>query len=435
MLKKLLIILPFFMTFSPAWSMSLEQAVAISIATDPELKSTFNDFMSKHEDINAAKGDYKPEVNFNAGIGYQQTKLTTIQEKYATREASISFSQLIWDASTINNIKRTEFETEAQRFQLLSDAQDKSLKVAESYIAVLLSDQLLTLSKDNVEIHKKIQSDIKRRADSGIGSTADLSQVEARLSRALTNMLAASSNLDDSRTSFYRLVNQELKKPVDPEVDALFLPKTLEDALNSAVKGNPVLKLAFLDIDAAHSQYAQNKGLFSPTFSFDADQSWNNDDSGLNQDVDELTAMINVTFNLYNGGTDEAKLQRSGYQLNKSKDILENTSRLLKESTRLAWSAYQLTEQQKKYLAEQVDSASQTVIAYEKQFRIGRRTLLDLLNTENELFEARSAYLDAYYSNITSKYRVFNSMGTLLDALRVDVPKPWLDSVLKNNLD
>ena len=99
---------------------------------------------------------------------------------------------------------------------------------------------------------------------------------------------------------------------------------------------------------------------------------------------------------------------------------------------RSAWSAYQLTEQQKKYLAEQVDSASQTVIAYEKQFRIGRRTLLDLLNTENELFEARSAYLDAYYSNITSKYRVFNSMGTLLDALRVDVPKPWLDSVLKN---
>lgn len=418
----------------PAWSMSLEKAVAISIATDPELKSVFNEFMSKYEDINAAKGNYLPDINLNTGIGYEHTNngesIRSVNEKYTRKDAAITLTQLIWDGTTLDDIKRTKFETEAQRFQLLADAQDKSLSVAESYISVLLSDQLLMLSSANVEIHKKIMSDIQRRAESGIGSTADLSQVQARLARAITNMLAASSNLDDNKTEFYRLVNVEIKKPVDPEVDALFLPATLEEAINFSFKLNPVLKLAYIDIDAANAQYQQNKGTFSPTFSFEADQNWSNDNNGVEDNLNELSAMLRVKFNLYNGGADKANVRRSAYQLNKSKDILDNTSRLLKESTRLAWSAFQLTEKQKKYLSEHVDAASQTVIAYEKQFRIGRRTLLDLLNTENELFEARRSYLDAHYSNITSKYRVLNSMGTLLDALRVDVPKQWLESVI-----
>lgn len=435
MLKKLLLATVIFAISSPSSAMSLEQAVAMTIASDPELKSVFNDFMSRQEDITAAKGNYLPDVNVNAGVGYEYTNNITTQatgnKEYTRKDAAISLSQLIWDGSTIENIERSEFEAESQRFQLLADAQDKSLSVSESYVSVLLSRQLLRLSEDNVDIHKKILTDIERRAESGVGSTADLSQVEARMARAITNMFAARSNLDDAKTQFFRLVNREIDNPIDPEVDALYLPATLDEAISYALKLNPVLKLSLVDIDAANAQYQQNKGTFYPTFTFEADQSWRNDADGVEEDVDEFSAMLRMRFNLYNGGGDQASVRRSAYQINKSKEILNNTSRLLKESTRLSWSAFQLTEQQKEYLAEHVDAASETVIAYEKQFRIGRRTLLDLLNTENELFEARRSYLDAHYSNITAKYRVLNSMGTLLDALRVDVPLQWLEPVIE----
>lgn len=80
-------------------------------------------------------------------------------------------------------------------------------------------------------------------------------------------------------------------------------------------------------------------------------------------------------------------------------------------------------------MADHVDSASETVIAYEKQYRIGQRTLLDLLNTENELFEARKDYLDAHYAEQYAKYRVMNATGNLLDALLVDVPVEWAQRV------
>lgn len=83
----------------------------------------------------------------------------------------------------------------------------------------------------------------------------------------------------------------------------------------------------------------------------------------------------------------------------------------------------------KEFLADHVDSAAETVIAYEKQYRIGKRTLLDVLNTENELFEARKDYLDSKYAEQYAKYRVMNATGQLLSALRVEMPKEWLEKV------
>ncbi|WP_407334379.1 TolC family outer membrane protein [Enterovibrio sp. 27052020O] len=432
--KKLLIASAVSALCTPAWSMSVEEAVATTIATDPELKSAFNDFMSNRESIDSAQGEYLPDINVNAGYGFEHIDNSSTQasgeKDFNRKDANISLTQLIWDGKTLNNIERTEFEAEAQRYQLLSDAQDKSLRVTEAYVAVLLAKQLLSLSEANVKVHEKMLSDIERRAESGIGSTADLSQVQARVARSITNMLAARSNLDDAHTTFFRLVGVNLEAPVDPEVDALFMPQNQAEALEVAYASNPVIRLATYDIDAARAQYRQNKGNLSPTLSIEASQNWSNDANGVEEDVNEFSAMLRLRFNIYNGGSDMADVRRSAYQLNKSKDVFDNASRLLGESTRLAWSAYQLTEQQKNYLAQHVDAASETVIAYEKQFRIGRRTLLDLLNTENELFEARRSYLDAHYAHITAKYRVLNSMGSLLDALRVDVPEEWLEPVI-----
>ena len=135
--------------------------------------------------------------------------------------------------------------------------------------------------------------------------------------------------------------------------------------------------------------------------------------------------MLRMRYNLYNGGSDSAESESAAYQLNKAKDLRDTAYRQVEEGLRLSWSALDLTLQQKNFLSDHVDSAAETVIAYQKQYRIGQRTLLDVLNTENELFEARKDYLDAHYAEQYAKYRVLNATGTLLDAMLVDVPEEW----------
>ncbi|BDU37088.1 agglutination protein [Vibrio nigripulchritudo] len=415
------------------YAQTLEQAVAITLATNPELKSAFNDYMSYRKDNEAASGAYLPKVDLDAGIGFEHVNPAPVNSEttdLTRKEATLTFTQLIWDGSaTLNNIDRTAAEAESMRLQLLASAQDKALEVAQIYLEAVKSEEILALSESNLAVHKKIYKDIKRRAESGIGSVADVSQVEARIAKAHGNLLAAQNNIFDAHTQFTRLVGQTPQGLIFPRADETSIPLTFAEALDNAYGDHPVIRIAVADVEAARFQYDQSKGVNYPTFSFEASGTWREDAGGVRGQADEATAMLRMRYNLYNGGSDSANSERAAYQLNKSKDLRDRTFRTIKESLQLSWSALDLTLQQKEFLADHVDSAAETVIAYEKQYRIGKRTLLDLLNTENELFEARKAYIDAHYAEQLAKYRVMNASGNLLDSLLVEVPDEWKESV------
>ncbi|MGD8112140.1 TolC family outer membrane protein [Vibrio sp. TRT 17S01] len=411
----------------PAYSQTLEQAVAYTINSNPEIRASYNEFISKRYDADASTGAYLPKVDLDAGIGYEAIDPVNGSDTELTRkEATLSLTQLIWDGSaTLNDMDRTAADAESVRYQLLADAQDIALQVTKIYLDATKAYEVLSLSESNLAVHKEIFKDIKRRVDSGLGSTADLSQVEARLAKAHGNLLAAQNNLFDVHTQFKRIVGQAPQGLIFPRADQNAIPYSVDDALTLAFERHPVIKISHADVDSARFQYDQSKGVNYPTLSIEAAQTWRDDATGIEGRSDELTAMLRMRYNLYNGGSDADRSKSAAYQLNKAKDFRDRTFRSVEEGLRLSWSALDLTHQQKEFLADHVDSASETVIAYEKQYKLGKRTLLDLLNTENELFEARKGYLDAKYDEQYAKYRVMNATGGLLDALLVDTPENW----------
>ena len=414
-----------------AHGQTLEQAVAMTLASNPEIKSSFNEYMSYIKQNQVSEGAYRPSVDLDAGIGHEDVDMASgVKNKLMRKEATLSLTQLIWDgSSTLNDIDRTAAEAESMRLQLLSDAEDKALEVAEVYLDAVKANEILQLSERNLRVHKKIYKDIKKKAESGIGSTADLRQVESRMARANSNLLAAQNNIYDLNTQFTRLVGQSPQRLIFPRPDEDALPLSLEAATETAKQNHPVIQIAIADVDAARYQYKQTKGKNLPTFSVEASHTLRYDAGGYEGESTETLAMLRMNYNLFNGGADTAEQERMAYQLNKTKDLRDRAYRSVEESLRLSWSALDLTLQQKEFLADQVDSAAETVIAYEKQFQIGKRTLLDLLNSEDELFEARKDYLDAHYEEQYAKYRVLNSAGILLDSLLVDIPKEWNQKV------
>jgi len=421
-------------SISQLQAQTLEQAVALTLKNNPEIKQAYNEYQSSVKEHDAAGGAYLPSIDLDAGIGYEgidPADSTGREDTDLTRkEATLSLTQLLWDGNaTINDISRTGADAESVRLQLLSDASDMALKVTQIYLDAVKANEVLALSESNLAVHKEIYRDIKKRADSGIGSTADVTQVEARIAKAHGNLLAAQNNLIDTHTQFRRVVGQEPLGLIYPRADESKLPLSLTDAIDEAYMNHPVIMVAKVDVDAAKYQYKQSKGNYYPTISIEASQSWRDDAGGDEGRSEETLAMLRLRYNLYNGGSDSDLSERAAYQLNKSKDLRDNTYRQVEESLRLSWSALDLTLQQKNFLADHVDSASETVIAYKKQYRIGKRTLLDLLNTENELFQARKDYLDAHYSEQYAKYRVMNATGNLLDALLIEIPSEWTRQV------
>ncbi|MCL6417465.1 TolC family outer membrane protein [Aestuariirhabdus sp. Z084] len=416
----------------PAWAQSLEEAVAHTLDTNPEIRVVFNRFKARQEQVAQARGGYLPSLDVDAGVGpeYNNTpgfRATGEDGVNETRqEFGISLRQMLFDGfETSYNVDRTTAETEAEQYSLLAEAENKALQVSEVYLQVLEAQQLFELSERNLKTHLEIHKQIRQRTESGLGSASDLSQINARVALARSNLIAARNNQVDAETSFFRVVGQRAQALVQPVADQTMLPESEEAAIIQGVEFNPTLLSARKDIDAAHAQHDGSRSNFYPEFTFEVQGRSDNDIDGIEGYNEQLAAMIRMRYNLFNGGRDSARVRETAYQINEAKEVNDRAYRQLEEGIGLSWSAYEFIAEQMTYLKQHVEAAFATREAYKKQFKLGKRSLLDLLDTENELFEARRSFVVAETEFVISQYRLLNASGQLLSSLRVQAPPKW----------
>ncbi|KXF79695.1 TolC family outer membrane protein [Enterovibrio coralii] len=426
---------------------SIEQAVAQALDTHPQIRQAFNRFKVREELVQQASSAFYPTIDFDAGIGHEWTdSISTRRDGLITgdseaeltrRELGVTLQQVLFNGfQTTNDVERTQFEASAEQWLLFATAEDIALEVTRAYLEYMRAEQVVELSLRNLESHQEIYDAVKQKTDSGLGSTADLSQVTGRLARANSNLISAQNNLSDSEVIFKKLVNHP---PVDvrlPVPDAEAIPMSLDSALNMATVNHPTLKAAQNDIHAAGAQRDASKGNYYPQVTFDLTASWDDNLDGADgtsptaQSVggenNELLAMVRVSYNIFAGGADKAREREAAYSFSESKAVQQEAYRDVVEGTTLAWNAREFLSQQLIYLRQHVEASFETRNAYESQFRLGQRTLLDVLDAENELFQARREYLTAEYDDLIAQYRIFNATGQLLASLRITTPDVWL---------
>jgi len=422
---------------------SLEQAVAFSFDTNPELRAAYTRFKVTEKQIDQAQAGYLPTIDATAGIGYEYTdspstrRSTDETESLARRELGLSLTQELFSGfHTDNEVKRTTHATSAEQWRLYAAAEDLALEVTRVYLGLIQAKALVTLSEKNLVSHQKIHEQIKERTDAGFGSSADLSQINARLASAHSNLIAAQNNYLDSKATFFRVVAQQPDNLVTPYPDASMLPETEKQGLQFALENHPVIKSAFNDIDAALAQHEASNANYYPQVWVDLSANFNDNldgEDGSSGDVggenNEVLAMLRVSYNIYSGGKDDAYAKETAYKINEAKALNRSVYRDVAQGFSLSWNAFEQLNLQKKYIKRNVIASKSTQESYKEQFTLGQRSLLDLLDTENELFEARRDYLDAEFAEIAAQYRVLNAMGVLVDSLRVTRPHAWLGEV------
>ncbi|WP_341502073.1 TolC family outer membrane protein [Gallaecimonas sp. GXIMD4217] len=415
-----------------AGAASLEQTVADTLDSHPDLRISFTRFKALQEQRNQVKADYLPQLDVAAGYGYEKTDSPTVRARGEHKveldrgEASVSLRQLIFDGFRVTSeLDRLENEALAEQFNLFSAAENTALDVARVYVDVLRSRAILELARKNLDSHQAIFDKIEKRTKAGLGSSSDLAQISGRLARAHANVMAAQNNYDDAVANYVRVVNERPEDLVIPVPDADMLPANLDTALQMAQDNHPVLKSASYDVSAAVSERESAKSNYYPKFTLEVDKSLNNDLDGFEGHNNDLTAMVRMRYNLFAGGKDSARVRETTYKLGEAKEVQARAWREVQEGLRLSWAALQSLDMQKKYIRQHVEASKETQVAYDKQFNLGKRTLLDLLDTENELFSARRDYLNAEFDEILARYRVLNATGQLLASLRVTKPSIW----------
>ncbi|AWB66959.1 channel protein TolC [Saccharobesus litoralis] len=431
--------------FVPGQSLakSLEQAVATAFNTNPDLKEIFHNYKASRQEQEIAEGGWYPSIDINAsvGAGIQDTPESRLNTPNAQSEDirpvtyGISLSQILFDGFfTSENVERTSFEAQSELYALQAAAENKALEVANIYLNVIRDAKLVELATKNVNSHTTIHEQIKLRTDNGLGSASDLSQATGRLARANANLITAQNNLYDSTAAYIRLVGEKPEELILPVPDKLMLPASEGLLLDKSMLNHPTVKSAIADIKAAEAQLSQNQSSFMPRVTLEVGKNYTADRANDGIERDTLRADIVMNYNLFRGWQDSALEMQNAYQIEQAKDIKMSAERQVIEGAKFSWNSYSFTDRQLEFLKLHVEQSFLTQQAYQEQFELGRRTLLDLLDTENELFEARRNFVTAETEYLHAHYRVFNAMGDLLKALRIQGDEYWRDTIEKEQV-
>lgn len=413
-----------------AQAMTLEEAVASAIDNNPNVLQQYARFRSSLDLRDSARADYYPQVKLTGGYGRERTRYNSGQDfdnlDLDRQEIGLSVSQLLFNGfKTQADVERLSQESESERYSLMSAAENTALEVCRIYLGLLKSEQKLELAERNVQDHIAAYEDISERTDKGLSSQSDLAQVRARLASSRASMMAANNNMLDRRAEYVRIVGVPASTLIDPQHDIRLVPESLNHALQLAVKQHPELKVASSDILAAKQEQRAAKSGFYPRLSAEIIANDNEDIGGFAGPDEDARAMLKLEYDLFNGGRDKNLAEASGWRYHEAMAISKRTRLQVDEGTRLAWNARRFTAEQMKLYQENVDATTEANSGYIQQFKLGRRTLLDVLDSQVELFLARRNFIDAKYDYKLANYRVKNSVGNLVYSLRVDYPRQW----------
>lgn len=417
---------------SSALANSLEESIRVAINSHPEVQAQIKEHATVRDEEQKAYSRYLPQMLISAGIGPENSENNTTRtvagggsETLKRQEAQVLITQNLFDGFKMQNERaREQARIDAADFELIEVAEDVAIRAASAYIEVVEANLIVKNSKENLLAHQRIYDQIQMRVRSGADNKANISQITARLALARSNMETALNNLYDAQSQYYEMVGVNPPQLMNMPYFDYPLPRTKSEAVQNALSSHPSVLAGRNEVRAQEHNIEAVEGDYYPNFFLESGASWNQDLDGTEGRNEDAYIMLKMEYNIFQGGFTDASQRQAMSQYEKSRYQLDAQMREVRKNAEIAWNAYKSAENRLAFLKDYVNSTAETQKAYEQQFRIGQRSLLDVLDSENELLRAKNQYVQAQSEFTVSKYQVLRTQGTLLNSLEVKAPEP-----------
>jgi adhesin transport system outer membrane protein len=400
----------------------LANVVREAISQNPEVQASWHTFLAATEQQAGAKGGYLPRLDLSAGTGWEHWDLSSSSDEEFTRSnAALSLRQMVFDGfATRNEVASLGYAKLVRYYEFMATSENIGLEATRAYLDVQRYRELQKLAADNFIEHRVIFDKVQERVQAGLGRGVDLEQASGRLALSESNFITESANLHDVSARYLRIVGispPPTLAPPEPLTEGI--PSDRDKALEIAFQENPSFNAAVENVFSADAQTRVSKAPFVPRVDLQARQNFGRSSGDFQDRNGETIVELVLNYNLFAGGSDKAALRQSLQQLKSAKELREGACRKVRQDLGIAYNDTESLKQQLRYLNEHQLSAAKARKAYRDQFDIGQRTLLDLLDTQNEYFEARRAYVGRSYDYTLANARTLASMGRLLNSLEV----------------
>jgi adhesin transport system outer membrane protein len=399
----------------------VNQIVKKAIENNPDVNAKWHEFLASGYEVGAAQSGYRPSVDFNADYGFQ-TRNYGPNSEFTGGEAALTVTQMLYDGfETRFNIERFENTRLVRYFELMDAVEMVSLESFIAYQDVLRHRELVRLARDNFKEHQRVYNQIEKSTKAGVARRADFEQANGRLALAESNLFTELSNLHDVSARYLRIVGELPVDEMNPaEFNDQLIPQDIQTVMELAYQGNPGFHAAIRNIHAAESTVKTEKSNFQPRLNLTARYGVRDyDDLGNSQNRQDGRIALEFSYNFYSGGRDQANLNRAFEEVNVAKDLRHKACIDMRQELQIAYNDTIKLQEQIPVLNQHRLSSNRVRAAYSDQFDIGQRTLLDMLDAENEYFQSSRAHTDAKFNYNIALARVLAGMGQLVTTLEV----------------
>ncbi len=409
------------LTSFSAFALTMDEALSHAWNHNPSLLSARSSLKAVEQNIRMARADFLPQLGGSAslsGTSFEGTGAASDLHgsRYST-DAGVSLSQNIINVANHYNLSATKYAVEASRAQLEDVEQSLLLEAITYYVNVVKDTAIHNLQNRYEGLTEQQYQAVKAQVDVGELTPTDQYLSEAVWRGATATKVSSLANLNTSKGLFLKVIGlepQNLHRPYLPQN----LPQNLDEAIKEAQAKSPMAIAAEQQLLQDKELYQKAKAQRLPTVSANLGTQYSSDiDSDgimtMGNDGFSSRASIDVNMPLFQGGRIDAQIDAARANYMASEKKLIDTKNLIKQQVTANWEVYRAAKQQAKAYLSQIQAQQLSADGIREEFKVGTRSLIDLLDEDARLVAARVNYESAKANEVLAAWALLKSMGRL----------------------
>ena len=404
---------------APARAETLAGALAKAYQNNPSINAVRAAQRALDEGVAIAKSGYRPQVGVTLDYGISSVDGASGGPR---TQGTLSVNQTLFDGFRRKNaVRSAKAGVFAGQEDLAATEQSILLSAVQAYVAVIQNQRIVGLLSENVSFLEEQLRASNARFEVGEGTRTDVAQARADRAAALGDLEAARANLRSSEALYLQIVGSPPTNLQPARIPARSVPHTIDAAVSRALSHNPAIRRAQFLVEQASFDVKRNEGAFLPTLTGTASATRTRGAVGRNPltggsirtTTDTLSAGVQLSVPLYQGGAASAQVRQSKELLSQSRIQVDVARRNVREATVRAFSDYQAALASRTSVDAQIAAAQEALRGLIEERSVGQRTTLDVLLGRQTLVNAQILRVQNEAQLVAAGYGVLNAMGKL----------------------
>jgi outer membrane protein len=410
---------------------TVQEALAAAYRNNPTLQAERAGLRGVDEGVPQALSNWRPDAEVTGDVARSATFTSTRTERdqiRTPRGVELSLTQPLFRGfRTVAATREAESQVRAARARLTATEQEVLLDAVRAYMDVVSDLAVLELNTSNEQVLARQLKATRERFRVGELTRTDVKQAEARLTGATTDRIQAEGDLEASRATYRKVIGETPENLIKPQ--RAFMGKAPPDkavALKLANDDNPGVIAAIYDERVARHNVDEVRGELLPSLELSATLSRDMESTGNKSRADEKSIMMTLTMPLYQSGAVHSRLREAKQAVGRGRFLTDQARLDAVEEATHAWEALGTAQARIISFSSQVKANEIALDGVRREAEVGARTVLDILNAEQELVDTEVKRVQAQRDEVVALFELKAAMGQLT-ARHLGLPVAYCD--------